>query len=124
MEPNIVFTIDLKNSQEFINALYRFPGDIDKAIYEALNETMDNILRRAKQNAPVDTGRLRADIKEKVNHRELKGVIWNDVEYAIYVHEGHKTKSKYILRAIYDNQKAIQDRMQKKLELLTKRGLI
>jgi hypothetical protein len=124
MEPNIVFTIDLKNSQEFINALYRFPGDIDKAIYEALNETMDNILRRAKQNAPVDTGRLRADIKEKVNQRELKGVIWNDVEYAIYVHEGHKTKSKYILRAIYDNQKAIQDRMQKKLELLTKRGLI
>ena len=124
MEPNIVFTIDLKNSQEFINALYRFPGDIDKAIYEALNETMDNILRRAKQNAPVDTGRLRADIKAKVKKKELNGVIWNDVKYAIYVHEGHKTKSKYILRAIYDNQKAIQDRMQKKLELLTKRGLI
>jgi len=124
MEPSIVFTIDLRNSQEFIDALYRFPGDIDKAIYEALNEVMDNILKRAKQNAPVDTGRLRADIKKEVNQKKLSGVIWNDVKYAIYVHEGHKTKSKYIERAIYNNQKAIQDRMQKKLELLTKRGLI
>ena len=57
---------------------------------------MSKILTRAKQNAPVDTGRLRADIKAKVNKKELNGIIWNDVEYAVYVHEGHKTKSKYI----------------------------
>jgi len=124
MEPSIQFRVELQNSQEFIDALYRFPGDLDRAIYEALNETMSKILTRAKQNAPVDTGRLRADIKAKVKKKELNGVIWNDVKYAIYVHEGHKTKSKYIERAIYNNQKAIQDRMQKKLELLTKRGLI
>lgn len=115
--------IDLRNSQEFIDALHRFPGDVDKSMVEALGTVMDNILKRAKQNAPVDTGRLRSDIQAKVLDKELSGIIWNEVEYAIYVHGGHKTKSQYILRAIKNNQKAIEERIKAKMELLAKRGL-
>jgi hypothetical protein len=115
--------IDLKNSQEFIDVLHRFPSDIDKSIAEALGVVMDNILKRAKQNAPVDTGRLRADIQAKVLDKELSGIIWNEVEYAIHVHAGHRTKSQYILRAIKNNQKAIEERIKAKMELLAKRGL-
>lgn len=61
-----------------------------------LNATRQAVLlcvASAKMKAPVDTGRLRADITGEVRAggllgKDIQGVIGNQVFYAPYVHEG------------------------------------
>jgi len=53
----------------------------------ATGRAVFKVQRLAKQNAPVDTGRLRADIHAHFID-ELQGVIFNTVTYAPYQHFG------------------------------------
>lgn len=63
--------------------------------------------KSAKQNAPVDTGRLKASITHKVDG--LMGVVGSDVEYAPYIELGtQRMKAQPYLRpALYDNKSNI-----------------
>lgn len=56
--------------------------DLEKATQKA---TVD-VARKAKQNAPVDTGRLRSSIHRTSN--KLNGVVFTNVEYAPYIEFG------------------------------------
>lgn len=115
--------VDIKNLKEFLNILNTLPDATDKSIYEALEITMGEIEKRAKMYVPVDTGYLRSDIKTRVGKKQLQGVIWNTAHYAVHVHETHRTKSHYLLRAILNNQKALAERIIQRMELMYKRGL-
>jgi HK97 gp10 family phage protein len=122
---SIEVKVDIVNLPEFKEALLKVPKDIDNGIYQALQEVLGLILSRAQHTAPVDTGRLRADIKTRVKEKELQGEIYNEVEYAVYVHEGTSRMSgrPYLRDAITQNQNAVKERIQKRLDLIAARGL-
>ncbi|MHC1597229.1 MAG: HK97 gp10 family phage protein [Methermicoccaceae archaeon] len=46
---------------------------------------------KIEEMGAVDTGRLKGSITSRVEGD--KAVVGTDVEYAVYVHEGHKTRS-------------------------------
>lgn len=46
-----------------------------------------------KENTPVDKGRLRAGNQFRFEDDGLTGVNFNEVEYAIYVHEGARGRA-------------------------------
>ena len=55
---------------------------------EAMQQAVLLVEADAKKNAPVDTGRLRADISsivERIGDRVVRGYVGNNVDYAIYV---------------------------------------
>ena len=60
--------------------------NIDNIVQRELADSAHNIEEQAKNNAPVDTGRLRASITADV--KGLEANIGTDVEYASYVHDG------------------------------------
>jgi HK97 gp10 family phage protein len=117
--------INVVNLPEFKEALSRVDGDISKGVGDALAEVLLAIERRAKTNAPVDTGRLRADIRTRIKEKELQGEIYNDVEYAVFVHEGTSRMRgrPYLLDAITSNTRLVKDRIQRRLNLIAQRGL-
>ena len=60
--------------------------DIDSIVQRELKSTASDIEEQAKQNCPVDTGRLKGSIKGSVSGLEAN--IGTDVEYAHFVHDG------------------------------------
>jgi hypothetical protein len=117
------------NSKE-LPGLLKLLGGYAEMMNENIRDVFDMALKdielAAKHNAPVDSGRLRADIGHKFNRREMEGIIYNIVEYSIYVHEGtYKMRARpYILNAIRGiGQSQIQRELQRNL-LKERRGLL
>jgi phage gpG-like protein len=56
----------------------------------AISESGRQVANQAKRYAPVDTGRLRADIQSTITVRgsEVRAKVGTGVEYAAAVHEG------------------------------------
>lgn len=76
------------------------------------------IKREAMLRTPVDTGAL----KNSARYR-TKGVGWNsfgevsyNMDYAVIVHETHKTKSKYLENAYRDNKSEVLYRIETVME--------
>jgi hypothetical protein len=70
-----------------IDRLLRSPaGDVYKAVRDVVLATRNF----AVSMAPVDDGPLRASLRTKMeaSAREVKGWVYSDLEYALYVHEG------------------------------------
>lgn len=82
--------ITVKISQSEISGALKNFDKYNKAtqanITKGIEETTVNVDRRAKQNAPVDTGRLRADIQFTTTDR--RGEVYNTVNYAPFVELG------------------------------------
>ncbi len=118
--------IDFKNLPEAVDMLAKYPEVSDENIAEVFKLVLPEVLRRSKELAPVDTGRLRADIKVDFNRRELEGKIYNEVEYAIYVHEGTRfMKSRpYIRNALFNYARFQAKRELERNFLKAKRGLL
>lgn len=99
---------------------------IDKGLIGAFHRKLLDIVRKAMYECPVKTGRLRADIGHKFNEKEIQGIIYNQVEYSIYVHEGTQrmTARPYILNAIRDKGEIELKREIEREMLKIERGLI
>ena len=70
-----------------IDRLLRSPdGDVGKAVRDVVTRTRN----LAVSLAPVDDGPLRASLRTKMEYgsRTVKGWVYSDLEYALYVHEG------------------------------------
>lgn len=121
----ISITVTSRDLKERIDLMKRYPEMINANIVDVFKAVLLDIERISKKNAPVDTGRLRADIATKLYQKELKGVVYNTVEYAIYVHEGtRKMRARpYILNAIRGEEPKIVRELQRNA-LKEKRGLI
>jgi len=105
------------------------------------------VARAAKQNAPVDTGRLRASITPEIRRttREVQGVVGSNVKYAPFVELGtrphwppvsalevwaarHGTSAYLVARAISKRgtrarrylQRAVEENADKIKDLLTR----
>jgi HK97 gp10 family phage protein len=59
-------------------------------IFEAMRDATLVVVRSARQNAPVDTGRLRASIMPEVVQRDkvITGIVGSNVTYAPYMELG------------------------------------
>ncbi|MGK2948989.1 MAG: HK97-gp10 family putative phage morphogenesis protein [Acidimicrobiales bacterium] len=74
----------------------------DGPVGKAVLRTSLQVERRAKQGAPVDTGRLRSSVTHAVEKRgrEIVGVVGTNVVYAPYVELGtSRTQAKPFLRS-------------------------
>lgn len=88
----------------------------------AMDDTLDAAVKRAKQLAPVDTGRLRNSIrKERLSetYNGMKGEISANTTYALYVELGTvKMRAQPYLRPAMDAEfrkfpKTLADRVQR-----------
>jgi len=81
-------TLFIENLDEFMDILAkRFPREFQSAAEVAMTKASIDVEGWAKQNAPVDTGRLRSSIASQVKTTfgEIQGVIGSNVVYAPYV---------------------------------------
>jgi len=116
---------------------------------DIIRQSPKAVQRRSKQFAPVQSGRLRTDIQSEVIENDMMGRVYNDVTYAIYVHEGTRPSpgryvpainarvktgmhpgqrpQQYMRQALdYVRGKSsdiLANRIQKRLDLIAKRGL-
>lgn len=80
---NIKVTIDASDFQKFLKDS---PRAFEKALQNAIQKGAYLIERISKQNAPVDTGRLRSSIATSLI--PFRATIEPHVNYAVFVHEG------------------------------------
>lgn len=85
---NISLKIDATKFQKF---LVEAPLKVERALRNTIYKVTLLIERGAKQNAPVDTGRLRASISNDL--RPLSSTVQTNTNYAVYVHEGTRYMS-------------------------------
>lgn len=119
------FNISCKEIPKMVELLKEYPDTINANIVDVFKIVLADIERIAKMNAPVDTGRLRADIGTKLKQRELEGVVYSNISYSVYVHEGtrYMKARPYLLNAIKGEEPKVVREMQRNA-LKEKRGLI
>lgn len=90
----------------------------DKAILRALEKIGLTAEGYAKQEVPVDTGRLRNSITHQVINDEKATIIGTNVEYAIYVELGtsRQKAQPYLLPAAENHVDQYRDILKKELE--------
>lgn len=83
--------IEVKGLKELQRKTEQMASDLHGApILDAMRDSVLIIQRGAKQNAPVDTGRLRASITPNVTTSgdDIEGVVGSNVVYAPYMEFG------------------------------------
>jgi|SRR5690606_5872219 len=71
-----------------ISQIRRYQISRIQEVKDAVNQTGLAVTRKAKQRAPVDTGRLRASIQIQIYPNGLTADVGTNVEYAPYVEFG------------------------------------
>ena len=74
---------------ELVSHLDEVMDDIDEAVIRGLEACGFVAETYAKQDCPVDTGRLRNSIAHDVNESEKAAYIGTNVEYGPYIEYGH-----------------------------------
>lgn len=80
--------IQIKNLPQIQAALVRSPQIVSRYINKAINRSIMDIRNASIDESPVRTGRLRGSYETRFGN--LRGEIGPTVNYAIYVHEGHR----------------------------------
>lgn len=128
MDEYIELNVKIENEKEVMEELKKYPELINKNLITYIKLALIGIQRNAKMIAPVDTGRLRADIRTdlRIQSNEVKGVIFNNVHYALFVHEGtsRMRARPYFKQAIEGGARIELDRVLRRDLLKKERGLI
>lgn len=103
---NVSVKVDTSKLDKYMGQL---PPKIVSAISIAIRKSAFLVEREAKQEAPVDTGRLRASIYTDITPNVA--TISPYVNYAIYVHEGTRyiRANPFLNRASKNAEGGIQD---------------
>lgn len=128
MDEYIELNVKIENEKEVMEELKKYPELINKNLITYIKLALIGIQRNAKMIAPVDTGRLRADIRTdlRIQSNEVKGVIFNNVHYALFVHEGtsRMRARPYFKQAIEGGSRIELERVLRRDLLKKERGLI
>ena len=91
---------DIAEYNAISSAIENFVRDFGNVMEQILWEEANAIVLESRlEYAPVRTGRLRSNIRAESpesSSQEVSVNLVSDVTYAPYVHEYHKTKSKYL----------------------------
>jgi HK97 gp10 family phage protein len=82
----ITVKVNESDMRKALDRINRYSQEAQNKVAEGISTTAINVDRRAKQNAPVDTGRLRADIK--FTFTRISGEVFNTVKYAPFIELG------------------------------------
>lgn len=100
-------SLRIEGLDEFRAALRKFPQAAQKGAKRGMTRGVLRVQRSARENAPVDTGRLRASIAYRVESLAagVRGIIGSAVHYAPYQEWGtkHFAGRHYMSRAIDAN---------------------
>jgi len=97
-------------------------SEIDKAVERALTKATIIVDESAKQNAPIDTGRLRASISFEVDVPAKEATIGSNLIYARRIEFGHSKKAPegYLRPALKENKQKVIGVIQSELKAVTK----
>ena len=89
----MALTIKIEGLKELQKSFSKSPEMTKRIMGEAMDLSVMRIKNTAKSKAPVDTGRLRNSIKDKVKFaiRDITGVVNADVKYAPWVEFGRRS---------------------------------
>lgn len=108
-------------------ALDKIGREVVSQVNKTIAEEVEQLLIEAKELAPVETGRLR-DSGRLVKRKGPSGVMYEIVfggvtrkgkfvDYAVAVHELHRTKSQYLQKAVAKRVPGLPDKIAKKVKL-------
>ena len=94
---------------------------VEKDVSKLIKDTLYNIEKDAKQQCPVDTGRLRGSITTNIIST-YSGEVGNNVEYAGWVEYGTRYQSAqpYFEPAVEKNEDKFNEELDKIIEELIK----
>ncbi|XVG95815.1 HK97 gp10 family phage protein [Eubacteriales bacterium KG125] len=78
------------HTSEFKRGFDRAESDLKQLMYQRMITTTEFLKSKAIEEAPADTGNLRARmVKRTFNERgQVRGLVGNTAEYAAFVHQG------------------------------------
>ena len=79
------------DSRAFLASLDKYQEDVLEGLQKYIEKAALTLEKNAKQNCPVDTGKLRASITTEVGNLEAE--VGTNVEYALYVEFGTSKQS-------------------------------
>jgi len=84
--------LTLRGGDRLKRALRQAPDRVQRGVMRGMKRGMARIQRSARENTPVDTGRLRGSVTYQVRQRGdgARGVIGTAVEYAPFVEFGSR----------------------------------
>jgi len=102
--------------------------EIERAIKEGITEATLDLLRRSKQEAPLDTGDLRGSGTSEVQevYGGIKGIVGFNTPYALIQHEDmtfvhpQGGKAKYLTDPLNKNATKYRKNVQEKVKRVTK----
>lgn len=112
---NLSVKIDATQFEKFIKTA---PQKVARAIQNSIYKITLLVERGGKQNAPVDTGRLRSSISSTI--RPMSAEVTTNTNYARYVHDGTRYMSArpFLGDAIKDVEEQVDDIMVDELNSL------
>ena len=89
------------DARAFLSSLDNYQDDVLKGLQQNIEKAALTLEKNAKQNCPVDTGKLRASISTEVGNLEAE--VGTNVEYALCVEFGtSKQKAQPFMRPALD----------------------
>ena len=79
------------DSRAFLSSLDEYQENVLERLQKDIEKAALTLEKNAKQNCPVDTGKLRASITTEVGNLEAE--VGTNVEYALYVEFGTSKQS-------------------------------
>ena len=79
------------DARAFLSSLDDYQEDVLEGLQKDIEKAALTLEKNAKQNCPVDTGKLRASISTEVGNLEAE--VGTNVEYALYVEFGTSKQS-------------------------------
>jgi HK97 gp10 family phage protein len=97
--------------------MQRVLSTIETGTEVALDAVSEATLADAKQNCPVDTGKLERSLE--IEKERLRRLIGTNVDYSIYVHEGtYKMKGRPFLTNAFEADKAVLPQECRKIKVI------
>lgn len=101
----------------------RFPKEYEGAVETAMETSVKDVEKWAKQNVPVDTGRLRSSIHSEVSVMgDVKGIVGSTVKYAPFVEQPggvrRTGRRPWLHPAVHEHQQEILANFEKQMDKL------